>query len=704
MKDHTILIVDNSLTVRMDLVDTLGAEGLIATPCSTLGEARGHLDRGAVSVVILDLLLPDGDGLDFLQELRLRTEGSIKVVMLSSDVEVQKRLQGRTISADAYIEKPYDTGYVVAKVRELAQLKGNEQEDVRPILVIDDSATFRETLSAALRSAGHQVITASTGEEGLKMAANKGPRAIIVDGVLPGIDGPTVIRHVRLDAALRGIPCVLLTGAGELEAELKALDAGADSFVHKNEELEVIMAKLAIALRASAMSKSDSTASLLAPKHILTVDDSPSYREHIAEALRSDGYEVLTASSGEEALELLSEQSFDCILLDVMMPGLDGKETCQRIKASPGVRDIPVLLLTASEDRASMLEGLATGADDYIQKSAEIDVLKARVRAQLRRRQFEDENRRVRERLLKSEIEASEARAARALAETRAGLVEELEERNQALAAAYAELQSTQTQLVQAAKMASLGSLVAGVAHEVNNPLAFVLSHLRTTENSLFEVEASIGVEALDPVLVSWNRARDRLKSMHMGLERIQDLVVKLRTFSRLDEGEIKTVNMSESIESVLTILEHRLEGRIEVTTDIRAPELLECMPGLLNQGIMNLVANALDAIEGPGTIRIFAGSDGENYIIRVEDSGPGVPVASRLRVLDPFYTTKTVGTGTGLGLSITDSIVKKHGGTLEFDDAPGGGAAALIRLPLDRGSRLSSSLTNSHSLETKSQ
>jgi two-component system NtrC family sensor kinase len=159
---------------------------------------------------------------------------------------------------------------------------------------------------------------------------------------------------------------------------------------------------------------------------------------------------------------------------------------------------------------------------------------------------------------------------------------------------------------------------------------------------------------------------------------------------------------MSECIESVLRILEHRLEGRVEVTTDIQPPEELECMPGLLNQAVMNLVANALDAIEGPGTIRIFAGGEGRHYVILVEDSGPGIPVASRLRVLEPFFTTKDVGSGTGLGLSITDSIVKKHGGTLELSEAPGGGAAVRIRLPMG-GNRLVSGPHDSRELETKS-
>lgn len=678
----TILVVDDSLTVRMDLVDALGEAGMVALPCVTLADARRALVEHGVSVVILDLNLPDGDGLELLREIRAMKDRDIAVVMLSGEIEVQARIRGLTTGADEYVGKPYDSGYVIAKVRQLARDRRVNVDDHQPLLLIDDSATFRETLADALRSAGYLVVVASTGEEGLKLAANIQPRAIIVDGMLPGIDGTTVIRHVRLDAALRGIPCILLTAARELEAELRALDAGADAFIHKNEELDLILAKLAVVLRASDAQQTDAATSLLGPKRILAVDDSLSYRQHIAEALRAEGYEVIAARSGEEAFELLSVQSVDCILLDVMMPGMDGKETCRRIKASPGVRDTPVILLTAAEDRASMLEGLATGADDYIQKSAELDVLKARVRAQLRRRQFEDETRKVRESLLKSELEATEARAARELAETRAALVEELEQRNVALADAYSELQATQSQLVQSAKMASLGSLVAGVAHEVNNPLSFVLSHLATAESSLDTVESTLG-SAIEPAHTSWSRARVRLKSMRMGLERIRDLVVKLRTFSRLDEGEIMTVSIRENIEAVLTILKHRLGPDITVHTEIRDPEIIECMPGLLNQAIMNLVANSADAITGPGTIRIFAGAVEDHYLIIIEDSGSGIPQALRERVLDPFFTTKPVGEGTGLGLSITDSIIKKHGGTLELSDAHEGGTIATIRWPL---------------------
>ena len=143
----------------------------------------------------------------------------------------------------------------------------------------------------------------------------------------------------------------------------------------------------------------------------------------------------ILARSGEEALELLAVQSVDCILLDLVMPGLGGQETCLRVKATPLLRDIPLVMVTAREDQQSMVEGLGAGADDFIPKSSDFEVLRARVRAQIRRKQFEDETRRIRKDLLAKELEATEARASRMLAETRAVLVDELERKNKELEA-----------------------------------------------------------------------------------------------------------------------------------------------------------------------------------------------------------------------------------------------------------------------------
>jgi two-component system NtrC family sensor kinase len=263
----------------------------------------------------------------------------------------------------------------------------------------------------------------------------------------------------------------------------------------------------------------------------------------------------------------------------------------------------------------------------------------------------------------------------------------ELRRLNEQLRAAYAELQAKQLQLVQSAKMASLGELVAGIAHEINNPLAFMISHLATAGASLAKVQAELERAAQPTAREHLERACDRLRESELGAERIRKLVLKLRTFSRLDEGDRKAVSVAECVASVITILVHRLEGRIRVDTRFGYPDVVECFPGLLNQAIMNLVANAIDAIEGDGVISITTGADGDYYLIVVSDTGRGIPEELRQRVLEPFFTTKPTGLGTGLGLSITYSIVQTHGGTLELAPKEGGGTVATIRLPLGGGS-----------------
>jgi two-component system NtrC family sensor kinase len=236
---------------------------------------------------------------------------------------------------------------------------------------------------------------------------------------------------------------------------------------------------------------------------------------------------------------------------------------------------------------------------------------------------------------------------------------------------------------VQSAKLASLGELVAGVAHEINNPLAFALSHLATARASVgFLMPQSADANRSK----HWQKAQDRLDEMAGGLERIRSLVLKLRTFSRLDEGERKVVSVRECVDSVLTILAHRTRHRVEVQASFDAPEELDCFPSLLNQAMMNLIANAIDAIEelpAAGKLFIHGGAEDGSYVLRVIDDGAGVPEALRERIFDPFFTTKQVGKGTGLGLSITYSIIKKHGGTLELLPAPGRGTIAEIKLPL---------------------
>jgi PAS domain S-box-containing protein len=404
-----VLIVDDSLTVRMDIGEALQSAGFDTVMCADLRSAREALAREGSVLIVLDILLPDGDGLDFLKELRSSpATAQIPVLLLSTEADAKNRVRGMGAGADEYIGKPYDLGLLVARARALTQADASGGVGLgRRVLVIDDSVTFRDELRQSLEGAGYHVREAATGEEGLALAAADRPDAVVVDGILPGIDGATVVRRLKSDTALRSTPCLLLTGAEGTNDGLRALEAGADAYVRKSEDLGVILVRLAALLRGAIATGGESSPSLLGPKRLLAVDDSNTYLQELGSQLRREGYHVVMASSGEEALELLAAQPVDGILLDLVMPGLSGQETCQRIKQRAEWRDIPLIMLTARDDRDAMIEGINAGADDYIAKSADFDVLKARLRAQLRRKYFEDENRRIREKLVRRETEAT---------------------------------------------------------------------------------------------------------------------------------------------------------------------------------------------------------------------------------------------------------------------------------------------------------
>jgi signal transduction histidine kinase len=260
---------------------------------------------------------------------------------------------------------------------------------------------------------------------------------------------------------------------------------------------------------------------------------------------------------------------------------------------------------------------------------------------------------------------------------------EDLRHAHDDLEQAYSELKETQVQLIQSAKMTSLGELVAGIAHEVNNPLTYSMAHLGTIVSALGKLpnEGTLtpnGVAHLE-------KARQRAIDARAGLERVGDIVSRLRTFSRLDEGEFKDADIRECVESALEFMSHKIRGKnIEVDTDFAAFNQLFCAPGILNQAFLNLLSNAVDAVGERGTIRIRTGRDDRFYYIAIADSGTGVSEAIRDRIFEPFFTTKDVGKGTGLGLSITYRIVDQHKGTIDLAKSDLGGAEFVIRLPVD--------------------
>lgn len=305
-----------------------------------------------------------------------------------------------------------------------------------------------------------------------------------------------------------------------------------------------------------------------------------------------------------------------------------------------------------------------------------------------------------------------------AIAVQQASLYEQSQIRAQDLTAALRELQHTQAHLVQHEKMSSLGQLVAGIAHEINNPVNFIhgnVAHINSYTQGLLELIELYQQEYPNPGSAITEKIEDidleflssdlpkLLASLKLGTDRIREIVRSLRIFSRLDEAEVKAVDIHEGIDSTLMILQNRLKARsdraeIVVIKNYGALPLVECFAGQLNQVFMNIISNAIDALEErdrerdfasgqdtPSAITITTALDGEQFAcIRIADNGPGISEPIRQRLFDPFFTTKPVGQGTGMGLSISYQIIReKHHGSLDCRSTLGQGAEFMIRLPL---------------------
>ncbi|MBG1266282.1 sensor histidine kinase [Nostoc sp. WHI] len=410
---------------------------------------------------------------------------------------------------------------------------------------------------------------------------------------------------------------------------------------------------------------------------ILVVDDNPANLQVLSSFLDQSSFEVWATRSGEKAIQKLDDDHLpDLILLDVMMPGIDGFETCKHLKSNPRIQDIPIIFMTALSDTANKVKGLQLGAVDYITKPFQYEEVLVRIEQQLKLRTL-----------------------------------------TKTLIVKNAELQQAQTQLIQAEKVAALGHLTAGIAHEVNNPVNFIAGNLNFVEQYVQEVVDLLKLYQKylpDPPVEIQNAIKTKdisfllndlskiIKSMRVGTDRVTEVVSSLNKFSRSREVGKKLANLHEGLESTLLILGHRLKSNahrptIQLIKEYGKLPLIECYPGEINQVLMNLICNAIDAIEETqnnqefeenykysGLIRIETESIGERVILRIVDNASGISEADRTKIFDAFYTTKTIGKGTGLGLSIAYQIVvNNHHGKLTYHSTQGEGTEFVIELPI---------------------
>ncbi|MGD1867725.1 MAG: sensor histidine kinase [Phormidesmis sp.] len=407
---------------------------------------------------------------------------------------------------------------------------------------------------------------------------------------------------------------------------------------------------------------------------VLIVDDTPTNISVLAQTLKQAGLSVRIANDGLSALTQVRKARPSLILLDVQMPGIDGFETCRRLKADQDTSQIPVIFMTALSDKASRVEGLSLGAVDYIAKPFEQAEVLARVNIHLRLKQLTDQ------------LEA------------------QVEERSQAL-------HQTQTQLIEQEKLAALGQLMAGVAHEINNPMTCIANNIGPAHEyvqDLSELIALYQIHLTTPapdIQEMWENCDIEfaledlpklLNSMELSIDRIKDLSISLRNFARGESAERVNFDIHHGLDSTLVILGHRLKSaNAKATINVMKyySELppVRCFPSAMNQVFMNILANALDALEETGeptitiTTRPVTKEDTTWICIEITDNGPGMTEATREHLFEPLFTTKPVDKGTGLGLSISHEIVeKRHSGQLSCESAPGEGCRFIVMLPVE--------------------
>jgi two-component system NtrC family sensor kinase len=554
---------------------------------------------------------------------------------------------------------------VIALYREEAtpKLLRIPMESSKPprILIVEDSEGQALHLRHLLEMEGWEVVRASTAESALEELNRRLPDLIIVDYYLPGMQGDELCRKVRMNVDTRGIPILMLTVEDASGNESAGLDSGADDYVAKSVGSEILLLRVRALLR-----NSDGRSTVLPPQEphfrparLLAMDGSSEYLESLAEALSGEGYELIQAASAKAGLEWIARDPFDCVMVDLVLPDMDGIELCRRIQEMARALDRPmiVILLTASETEEDITRGLEAGADDFVGKSTDTTVLIARIRALLRRKFFQEENRRIREQALRSELEVSEARAARELAETRAVLVDELERKNQ-----------------------ELETFSYSVSHDLRAPLRSIDGF----SNALFEDYAG----TLDATGLHY------LGHVRAAAKRMGELIDDLLQLSKVGRADLRRGQMDLSALARIVAAElQRVNPNRRVQVSIADGVMVDADYRLLQVVLENLLGNAWKFTNpiAAAVIEFGVAQQGGVPTYFVRDNGAGFDMACAGKLFTPFQRLHPEAKfpGSGIGLATVRRIVERHGGRVWAESELERGATFLWTLPTVRVGRL---------------
>ncbi len=572
------------------------------------------------------------------------------------------------------------------------------------ILIADDSPTVVNILQATLEAEGYEVIPAIDGLDAMNKTYRESPDLVILDIFMPKINGYQVCRLLKDDEIMSHIPVIMLTGS-ERGDKFWSLETGADEFQTKDFEfLDLIGSIERLLADKNITDRSKEAARRIEPGdeiQILSKLSNLLDRELYKSTVEKIRLETILDNLGEGVLIIDADKTVITFNRSLQqMTGLSEEEVMKR-KCSD-ITKMPSCIGGSLFDEAmknAKDEGIAenkTGstAPFLTPATAETEISGQDGRAipvDVYLTMFKDHTGRI----------IGAVCVFRDI--TR---MKEIERMNDELSRAYRKLQDAQTQLIQSEKMASLGRLVAGAAHELNNPISFIYSNLSPLRQYIQDIKEVLNeyndlhtspASQLTAHLPNIEKFKEKIDLAYTledldrliddideGARRTKGIVEDLKAFSRSDEGRIEDTDINEDIEKSLSLLVDHYRGRINMHKDYADLPRVKCYANQLSRVFMNLISNACQAIDDKGDIWITTLLENDAAVVSIKDNGSGIAEENLNKIFDPFFTTKDVGEGAGLGLSISYGIVQRHKGRIQVDSEPGSGTTFVIQIPID--------------------
>jgi signal transduction histidine kinase/CheY-like chemotaxis protein len=566
------------------------------------------------------------------------------------------------------------------------------------VLVVDDTPANVDVLVIALEDAGHRVNIARSGEETFERIAQTRPDLILLDVMMPGLNGFEVCERLKADAKTADIPVIFMTASAERSDQYRAFEVGGVDYITKPFQIAEVLARAGVHLALRRTQRELAARSEQMLFQIVEGSSTPTFvidREHRV----THWNRALEVISGVSANKMVGTNRHWSAFFAEERPCMadflvDGTmdQNLERYYSETGRRS--ALLEGAYEGTGFFPQLGERGAWLYFTAAPLLDT-DGRLMGAIQTLQDISEQKAAEQELKRYKTELEDRVASR---------TQELLRANEELKSSNRKLEQVHVQLLQSEKMASIGQLAAGVAHEINNPIGFVNSNLGSLESYVRDLLRLLAVyEQHESSFAEGSAARAEISAAKQaveidylrqdlpallneskeGLQRVKKIVQDLKDFSHAGKGEWESADLHAGLESTLNIVNNELKYKAAVAKHYGTLPAIECLPLELNQVFMNLLVNAGQALPDKGEITIRTGAEGEHVWVEIADTGTGIAPENLKRIFDPFFSTKPVGKGTGLGLAISYGIVQKHHGRIDVTSVVGQGTTFRVTLPV---------------------